>query len=183
MTITYRELTKDEIWLACNINIAEKGELVYRFRNGQLAAETHEWQRYNWPVYHWQDNLRDWRNNVGIDYLYGAFADGRIAGMASLRYPGKDKVALLVSIHVSLGQRRHGIGMTLFRQIVDVAEEAGAKAIGVYAVPTDSAIGFYLSQGFQAESAYVDEDYVDKGHVDKGHEDGMADIYMVRPLK
>ena len=173
MTITYRELSKDEIWLACNINIAEQGELVYRFRDGKLEAEVHEWHRYNWPIYHWQDNLRDWRDYVGIDFLCGAFADERIVGMASLRYPRGDDVALLVSIHVSLDYRRRGIGRELFAQVLDEANEVGAKAMGVYAVPTDSAIGFYLAQGFLAEDAYVEEE----------SEDGMADIYMVRQLR
>lgn len=173
MTITYRELSRDEIWLACNINIAEQGELVYRLRAGQLVAEAHEWQRYNWPVYHWQDNLRDWRDYVGMDFLCGAFVDGQLVGMASMRYPRKGKVALLVSIHVSLGYRRHGIARELFEQILEEANEVGAKAMGVYAVPTDSAIGFYLSQGFEAKSTQVDD----------GNEDDMADIYMVRQLR
>ncbi|MBV7330828.1 GNAT family N-acetyltransferase [Chloroflexi bacterium TSY] len=168
MKIDYRQLTKDEIWLACDIDIAETGNLVYRFRSNELETEEKAWDRPNWSVEHWQENLKDWRDYVGIDCLYGAFVDGQIVGMTSLRYPREDGVALLVSIHVTREYRRGGIGQMLFQQILERARERGAKAIGVYAVPTDSAIGFYLAQGFRPRSVFSDD----------GNEETMEDIYM-----
>jgi len=50
-------------------------------------------------------------------------------------------------MHVSNGYRRKDIATELFNIICKLAKEKGAKKLYISAMPSESAIGFYLSQG------------------------------------
>ena len=84
--------------------------------------------------------------------LLGAFEGADLAGIALLGgdvAPGVRQVALL---YVSRPFRRQGAAHALMNEIERTASEEGAEALYVSSVPSDSAVGFYLSRGFEVTS-------------------------------
>ena len=91
--------------------------------------------------------------------LLGAFVEDKLVGLAILRYdlePGMSQLALL---HVSDGYRRQGIGAELTEEMIRMAKERGSTMMYVSATPSESAVGFYLSQGFELAAKVNEELY------------------------
>jgi GNAT superfamily N-acetyltransferase len=81
--------------------------------------------------------------------LLGAFDGETIAGLALLGNelaPGVLQVALL---YVSRPHRRRGVAGSLMDEMERLARDRGAQALYVSSVPSESAVGFYLSRGFR----------------------------------
>jgi ribosomal protein S18 acetylase RimI-like enzyme len=81
--------------------------------------------------------------------LLGAFDDAQLAGLAILRYHLSEDTAQLAFLHVSNGHRRKGAGNRLTEEVVRLARASGAKRLYVSSVPSESAVGFYRSHGFE----------------------------------
>ena len=79
---------------------------------------------------------------------YGAFDGERMAGIGVLLPTLRDGMAQLAFLHVSRPHRRAGIAAALMAELFRVASEHGAAAVYVSSAPTESAVGFYLRQGF-----------------------------------
>ena len=95
-----------------------------------------------------------------------------IVGIASLRYRLTDTTAQLVSLHVSRQARRQGVATRLTDEIVRLARGRGLQELYVSATPSESAVGFYLRQGFRPTA-----------HVNRAlYALEPEDIHMVRPL-
>lgn len=56
-------------------------------------------------------------------------------------------LAWLAFLHVSRPYRRRGVASALWGAAVEVAAAASAESMYVSAVPTGSAVGFYVSRG------------------------------------
>ncbi|MGH2820687.1 MAG: GNAT family N-acetyltransferase [Actinomycetota bacterium] len=79
----------------------------------------------------------------------GAFDEDVIAGAALLGEelaPGIVQVALL---YVSRPYRRRGVAGALMNEMERLARDRGARSLYVSAVPSESAVRFYLSRGFR----------------------------------
>ena len=81
--------------------------------------------------------------------MLGAFNDGSLVGAAVVRPKLREDVAQLAFLHVSRRFRRRGIAKRLMRDVRRIAREAGARRMYVSSVPSSSAVGFYLAEGFQ----------------------------------
>ena len=79
--------------------------------------------------------------------LLGAFDEERAVGLAVVDPSFEPRLAWLAFLHVSRPHRRQGAARALWDAAVDLALGAGAESIYVSAVPTGSAVGFYLRQG------------------------------------
>jgi ribosomal protein S18 acetylase RimI-like enzyme len=79
----------------------------------------------------------------------GAFDGKRLAGIIILQPEIRPGLAQLAYLHISRAYRRQGIAHELLGQLESRAKQAGAKRLYVSAIPSESAIGFYSSQGFQ----------------------------------
>ncbi len=66
-----------------------------------------------------------------------------------------ESMAHLVALFVSKDDRRQGIASQLTQEIMRLAKAHGASQIYVLATPSESAIGFYLSQGLCLHSRYT----------------------------
>ena len=85
--------------------------------------------------------------------LLGAFEHASLLGFAIFR-PNltdslTDSMAQLAVLHISRDFRRKGIARALTEQVVQLARKSGAKSLYVSATPSESAVGFYRSQGFE----------------------------------
>jgi ribosomal protein S18 acetylase RimI-like enzyme len=81
--------------------------------------------------------------------LLGALDGDRLAAVAILRYRLTESMAHLAFLHVSREYRRQGIAAQLTEEMVRLARLDGARELYVSATESESAVGFYLSQGFR----------------------------------
>ncbi len=154
------------------IDLSEHITQIYRWVDGQLLPEPHDWQRPRWDQAHWQEQLTEWRTNLHPDVWLGAFVGEQMAGLASLRYQLAPHMAQLTTLHVDQAHRRKGLARQLVQTVVAMAEERGAAELYVSATESESAVGFYLSQGFRPTHTPNPQMF----------ELEPKDIHMVRPL-
>jgi GNAT superfamily N-acetyltransferase len=76
--------------------------------------------------------------------LLGTFDEERPVGLAVVDPSFESRLAWLAFLYVSRPHRRRGAARALWGAAVDLALAAGAQSIYVSAVPTGSAVGFYL---------------------------------------
>lgn len=81
--------------------------------------------------------------------LVGAFAGDILAGVAIYRPHLTEGMANLAVLHVSRNQRRTGVASRLTDEVARLARADGARRLYVSATPSDSAVGFYQSHGFE----------------------------------
>jgi len=80
--------------------------------------------------------------------MVGAFDSERLVGVGVLTPEVRPGVAQLAYLQVSSGYRRMGIATGIVSMLTEWAAEEGARQIYVSATPSDSAVGFYLKEGY-----------------------------------
>ena len=154
------------------LDLSEHITLIYRWVNGQLQSEPHDGHRPHWDQEQWQARLTEWRTNLQPDVWLGAFVGGQMAGLASLRYRLAPQMAQLTTLHVDQTRRRQGLAHQLLETVVAMAEDSSAAELYVSSTESESAVGFYLSQGFRPTNTPNPQMF----------ELEPKDIHMVRPL-
>jgi ribosomal protein S18 acetylase RimI-like enzyme len=177
--IEIQHLPPEAIYRLGEIDRTEQVTSGYTYANGELKAETVEWNVPNW---HKEDRsgghsipalMRGFKPIMDAGgVLVGALDGDKLAGIALLRYKLTDTLAQLAGLFVSHDYRRQGIACRLTAEVIRLAREDGAKGLYVSATPSESAVGFYLSQGFRPTN--------------QPHPELLAlepkDIHMVLPL-
>lgn len=79
--------------------------------------------------------------------LLGAFDGDTVLGLAVVHPTFEPPVAWLAFLYVGRPHRRRGVASALWEASAAAARAAGASSLYVSAVPTGSAVGFYLSRG------------------------------------
>ena len=147
-----RTLAPNELSKLSEIDVSEEVTLAYRWQNGTLLSFPRQSARPKWSAADWATHLAEWQHNLHPDLWLGAFDGEQLAGAASLRYrlPGMSSVrmAQLTTLHIDKAYRRQGVARQLFAEIKRLAKESGATSIYVSATESQSAVGFYLRQGF-----------------------------------
>ena len=151
--IEIRQLKATEVGRLAEIDRTEHVTLGYVYRDGKLEQEKVDWRVPRWP------REGSWGIEARIEGLMrileeggvmvGAFDGDLLVGIAGLRYDLTDTMAQLTTLFVSNGYRRQGIAAALAVEIIGLAREAGAQELYVSAMPSESAVGFYRSQGFR----------------------------------
>ena len=173
-----RRMDQTELKRIADIDRSERVTLGYKVCGDRLVSEPVDWRVPRWPG----DPDNDWGYPARIRRLSTLLDDGgvvlgawdgeRLAGFASLRYRLTETMAQLHGLFVSREYRRQGVASRLIEEIRRLAKEDGASALYVSGTPSESAVGFYLRQGFRP--------------VDKPHPELLAlepdDIHMVMPL-
>ena len=171
--LVVRRLAASDFDAVHEIDVSEHITLIYRLVNGELRAEPHGGDRPRWNQAQWQEELARWRADLQPDVWLGAYSGSQTAGLASLRYRLTPQMAQLTTLHVDRAHRRQGVARQLVQTVVAMAEESGAAELYVSAAETESAVGFYLSQGFRPTRT--------------PHPEMLRlepkDIHMVRPLR
>ena len=153
LPITITRLKPGEIERIAELDRSEHVTRAYEVEAAVLTQTEVDWKVPNWFISGDGDHslseqiafCRSHLDQGGV--LLGAINDHLLAGIAVVRPKLRGDMAQLVFLHVSRGFRRHGIGKRLMHEACDIARSAGARHIYVSAVPSESAVGFYLSQG------------------------------------
>jgi GNAT superfamily N-acetyltransferase len=177
--IHIQQLDKSDIGRIADIDRSEHVTLGYVIRDGELIAEEVDWQVPRWST----DDHSEWSVQAKIEEwepyleqggtLFGAFDGDLMVGVTMYRPKLTEDMAQLVILFVSNGYRRRGIAARLAAEVERLAREDGGKRLYVSATPSQSAVGFYLSQGFEV--------------VEKPHPELYAlepeDIHMIKILE
>ncbi len=155
MPIDIRELPHTDLQRIAEIDRSEHVKREFEIQNGKLVSKPVDCHIPNWsddPSHDFSvhTQIRQWApvlEKGGV--LLGAFEGDNLAGLAILRYRLTKNMAQLAFLHVSNGYRRKGIGTRLTEEVIRLARTSGACTLYVSATPSESAVGFYLSHGFQ----------------------------------
>ena len=151
--ITITRLEPGEIERIAELDRSEHVSRAYKVEAAALTQVEVDWQVPNWFISGDGDHslseqiafCRSHLDQGGV--LLGATNDHLLVGIAQEELEAQQKIDPLEFLHVSREFRRHGIGKRLMQEACDIASSAGARHIYVSAVPSESAVGFYLSQG------------------------------------
>lgn len=149
-----RRLCADDVSLVAAIDRSEHVEVEY----GVIAGRLTEQPVTMTEIPSW-DPTGSGPHSVAaqVDFCASLIADGAVllgafeqedpAGLAVVDPSFEPGLAWLAFLHVSSPHRRRGAGRALWEAAVELALAAGQSSIYVSAVPTGSAVGFYLRQG------------------------------------
>lgn len=152
--IHIQQLPASDIARLAEIDRSERVRVGYTYRDGVLQAREVDWHV---PAWHTGDGPHSLQAMVRFctedletgGVLLGALDGEQLAGLAILRPPLDGRMAQLAFLHVSRPYRRQGIAARLVEETSRLARLEGARALYVSATESESAVGFYLSQGFQ----------------------------------
>ncbi|MFC2079220.1 GNAT family N-acetyltransferase [Candidatus Bipolaricaulota bacterium] len=152
-SITFRELSRNEVVRVREIDRTERVRVGYRFQEGRLIRMDVVWDSSPWredggehSFPHMISFLDEVVSHEGT--MLGAFSDDRLVGIAAFRPHLTETMAQLAFLHVSNGYRRQGIASRLFDQVEELARQSAAQELYVSATSSESAVGFYSSRGF-----------------------------------
>jgi GNAT superfamily N-acetyltransferase len=144
-----RQLHPEELARVEAIDVSESGRLVYYHNAGQIMSKPTTWQRAPRDAHAWGRYVERWQTTLArAGVALGAFDGERLVGIAVLRHHLTESMAQLEALFVSRDSRRRGIASQLMQETLRLAKAAEASHLYVSATPSESAVGFYLRQGF-----------------------------------
>jgi GNAT superfamily N-acetyltransferase len=178
MGFIVRELPHEDISRMGEIDRSEHVTRGYVLKNGVLESQQVDWKVPRWsddPTFGFsiQKRIEEWKpllDDGGV--LLGALDGDNLAGAAILRPRLSEGIAQLAALYVDRNYRRQGVATALAAEIERLARKEGAAWLYVSAIPSGSAVGFYLEQGF-APTEDVNEEL---------YQLEPDDIHMIKPL-
>jgi GNAT superfamily N-acetyltransferase len=154
-SIVIRRLPNEDIRRAGEVDRSEHITTGYVFKNGVLESQQVDWRVPRWSAdpsvgFNVISRIEGWKRVLdrgGI--LLGALDGDRLAGFAVMLPALSDGMSQLAALFVDRGYRRKGVATRLVREVENLALEAGATRLYVSAIPSGSAVGFYLRHGFE----------------------------------
>jgi ribosomal protein S18 acetylase RimI-like enzyme len=153
--IEIKEMHASDIDRIAEIDRSEQVKLGYFFRDGQLESEEVDWLVPRWYAqgdseHSVRAKVDAWRSLLAQEgTMFGALDGDLLVGLAIYRPQLTNGTAQLAVLHVGNGYRRQGLATRLTAEVIRLARRDGATALYVSATPSQSAVGFYLSQGFR----------------------------------
>lgn len=131
----------------------DRSELVkihYVYQVGKLEAEQVNWNVPRWAGDDLAQKIKAWSSLLDQgSILLGALDGDVLAGFAIFRPQLTATMAQLAVLHVSKDYRRQGVATALTTEVCKMAIASGATHLYVSATPSESAVNFYKSQGFE----------------------------------
>jgi GNAT superfamily N-acetyltransferase len=153
-TMTLRWMDETELGRLKEIDRSEIVRTGYEMRGGELAPYSVEWTVPSFLPEGESDHsiaaqIRFCRSHLNRGgRMLGAFDGDKLVGLGILTPEIRPALAQLAYLHVSAGYRRSGIAARIVRALIAWASKTGARRIYVSATPSESAVNFYLDQGF-----------------------------------
>lgn len=158
--IEFRKLSSADLEQVYQIDRSESVDKMYRPLGKELEAYDDSVEVSSDPSF-WKNLLNWWKDELkaGAE-AFGAYDRDTLTGIAMIKHGIRDGVDQIIAMYVSAEYRLSGIARSLYFELEDSAKASGAKQLFVSTEPTGSAVGFYLSQGFQFDagsSCSIDE--------------------------
>ena len=153
VTFEIRLLDLSDINLIGEIDRSEHMDIEYSVAGGRLVArkvdfDVPRWHRQGTGEFSVAGVIEEWRPIVAAAASFmGAFDGDELCGIVIVDGSFEPGLAWLAFLYVSRKHRRRGVATALWSAAESVAAEANAETMYVSAVPSGSAVGFYLSRG------------------------------------
>lgn len=151
---TVRELGVADVGLIADIDRSEHVEIEYAVVEGELAerpvsmTEIPPWDPVGSGPYSVAGQIAFCEPLIiGGAIFLGAFEEDETLGLAVVDASFEPSLAWLAFLYVNRPHRRGGVASALWDAAVDAAVVAGATSMYVSAIPSGSAVGFYVSRG------------------------------------
>ena len=163
--VIIRRLLAGELIRVGEVDRSEHVTTGYVFRNGVLETQVVDWQVPRWSDdpstgFSAESRIDGWKpilDKGGI--LLGALDGPKLAGFALMLPELSEGVAQLAGLYVDREYRRLGVAVRLVTEVERLARGAGAGRLYVSAIPSGSAVGFYLKHGFSPTTEVNEELY------------------------
>ena len=155
LAVEFRSLARSELSRVVEIDRRERINVLYEQHGTQLVARQGNWSASAWDpdgdgAHSVAAQLRALHYHVDKGGIaLGAFASGRLVGIAVVVPNLRPGIAQLAWLHVSAPSRAMGIGSRLSEQLEEIARTAGDSEMVVSATPSQNTVRFYLGRGFQ----------------------------------
>jgi GNAT superfamily N-acetyltransferase len=154
MNLTIRRMENEEIERIRDIDRSEVIRTGYRQKGREIVAFDVNWDDGGWlegdGEHSFGQMIRGARRQLDLGgTAFGAFDGDRLAGIAIYRPRLTPSMGQLALLHVSGGYRRQGVASHLYDEVARMAHADGATQLYVSATPTESAVSFYKSKGFE----------------------------------
>ena len=159
----YRWMVPDEMHRLKEIDRTEEIRIGYVVESGQLHKIDVNWDTPNFFLEGEVEHTVSHYAEFCLDHLraggrsMGAFHGEKLVGVCVMRPNIRRGMVQLAFLHVSNGYRRQGIGSHLTEEVIKETKTSGADRIYVSSTPSGSAVGFYLSHGFELVEDVVPE--------------------------
>ena len=121
--VTLRPMTGEELARVEEIDVSESGATVYSVAEGKLALKEETWRRPHRSAEKWQPQIKHWKTLLEQGgAAIGAFENGRVVGIAVLRYRLTNSAAQLAALFVDRTHRREGIASALTQELIRMAQ-------------------------------------------------------------
>ena len=151
--IDIKRLAPSDLGLIGDIDRSEHVGLAYVVIDGRLATNLVDWHVPTFDPegagdHSVQEQVEHWRPLVESGaVILGAYSEDQLMGLAIVDLAFEPGLAWLAFLHVSRRYRRMGVASALWADVVRKATTAGIESMYVSAIPSESAVGFYLSRG------------------------------------
>lgn len=143
----------EEIERTSELDRSEHVTLAYEIEDGRLSQVEVDWHVPGWFTdsdgdHSLAEQLAFCRSHLdqgGV--MLGAFKGELLVGAAVVRPSLREDMAQLAFLYVSRDFRRGGIAKRLMEEMCEIARAAGVRRMYVSAIPSSSAVDFYLAQG------------------------------------
>lgn len=160
---TIRWMSDDDLHLLADLDRSERIHIGYRTVDGSLESMDVDWDvpsffKEGGGEHSVQEQIEFCLNHLAKGaHMVGAFVDDRLAAVGLLTPEIRPGVAQLSYLQVSKGYRRAGLGSRLIEELTGFAKEIGSNSIYVSATPSESAVGFYQSHGYELVQEPIEE--------------------------
>jgi ribosomal protein S18 acetylase RimI-like enzyme len=152
--VEIQSLTIEDVGIVASVDRSERVDREYEVIDGELQerritmADIPAWEMSGSGAHSVAAKIEFCRERIRLGGELVAAAQGaEVLGVMVVEPRFDPPLARLTFLHVSRPHRRQGVASALWRAAVERAVEASATALYVSAVPTGSAVGFYLRQG------------------------------------
>jgi len=148
------KLPHEDISRVGEVDRSEHITTGYVVRKGVLESQQVDWKVPRWSAdpsegFSVRARIEEWKPLLDAGgVLLGALDGKTLAGIAILRPDLSEGVAQLAALYVDRKYRRQGVASELVAEVEGLAREGGAARLYVSAIPSESAVGFYLERGF-----------------------------------
>jgi ribosomal protein S18 acetylase RimI-like enzyme len=152
--ITYRNLAESDLLKIAEIDRSEVIRVGYEVHQGAWVKKDVMWDAPNFiqvgeGEHTVSKEIEFCRSHMARNAIaIGGFNGETLTAIGILTPNIRPAMAQLAYLHVSRAYRRKGIGAAITHQLLAHASALGSKKVYVSAVPSESAVGFYKSFGF-----------------------------------
>jgi GNAT superfamily N-acetyltransferase len=151
---TVRAISALELDRIHEVDVSEEGLAIFlqvgsRLERAELTHSRPRLTEEDWSEEKllWQGFVREGGCAFGALGALGAL-EGDLVGFAVMRARLTEDTDQLAALYVDRRVRRTGVGSMLVERVVEVARTGGARKLYVSATRSESAVLFYLDQGF-----------------------------------